>query len=140
MPSNRFTAGPVLPRWIRDPGAADFASPERLIREAQAGGGLTGWLKPMHRFRQALDLMYGADQAASGLVKPPPWPGGWAPWRGRYDPAAYKVLPDGPPAWLAEAVRTWQDMQDAELRRAVIANTFPEYRTAALERLGLEPS
>jgi hypothetical protein len=115
VPSSRSKGAPVLPRWIADPAASDFAGPERLAIE---GAGGLGWLKPFSRFLYALDLAYGTDRWPSNLSQPPRWPADWAPCRGRYDPATYEVLTDGPPEWLRGAVDAQQAEIDKLMRRA----------------------
>ena len=142
VPSDRGSAAPALPRWIRDPVAADFASPERLAFEAvsgESGDGLAGCMRPFSRFQHALDLFYGQDQWSSALARPPRWPGSWMPGR-RYDPAAYERLPGALPSWLAEAVEAWQLEQDAATRSIVAANVPLEHQAAMLKRTGCPPA
>ena len=138
VPSDRGNPAFVLPRWVRDPVAADFACPERLAFEATAGGGLTGWLKPFSRFQYALDLFYGADQWPGDLAKPPRWPGHWMPGK-VYDPSAYEPLQDGPPEVLRRAVEAHQAEEDERLRQTVRAN-MPCHAEETLREMGVPPA
>jgi hypothetical protein len=138
VPSDRGNAAPVLPRWISDPGASDFASPERLAFEAtsgERGDGLLGYMKPFGRFIHALELLYGADQWTPRLAVLPWWPGDWRPGR-RYDPSAYEVPPDGPPAWLRAAVEAYQAENDERTGQVAAKTLVSENHAAMLVRTG----
>jgi hypothetical protein len=139
VPHRRGRAAPVLPRWIADPHAADFASRERLAAEARAGAGLTGWLRPLGRFMHALDLVYGKDRAPAGVVKPPRWPGEWAPWLGDFDPASFKVLPGAPPDDLRQQVEQYQAAADELVRHALEKSAAFCPVTGKLRELGIPP-
>jgi hypothetical protein len=142
MPSRRGSPAPHQARWITDPAASDFASPERLAFEARSGeggDGLACWGNPYGRLRHALDLFFGMDQWAMGIAKLPRWAGGWMPGR-RYNPKAYEVLPDGPPEWLRAAVDAYQAAEDERERQIIAGNSFPGYEAQMRVRCGIPPA
>jgi hypothetical protein len=142
VPSSRGRAAPALPRWVRDPVVSDFADAARCLFEAtsgERGDGLGSTGHALSRFMHALDLLYGPDQWALQLAKPPRWPGTWMPGT-RYDPTSYEVLPDGPPEWLRAAVEAHQAEEDEQRRQIVAQNSFPGYRAQMLVRLGVPPA
>jgi hypothetical protein len=139
-PSPCLVAAAAPQRWIADPVASDFASPERLafeVTSGECGDGLVCWGNPYGRLQHALDLFFGLGQWAAAMAKVPRWPGGWMPGR-RYDPASYEVLPDGPPTWLRAAVDEYQVEGDERQRQIVAKNCPADYQAQMPIRVGVQ--